>query len=120
MQVVIGANLTLAVDITGFNQPLTAVTWSRGGVELTNDTARVTVINSDLSVAPATSELTVSPVMIPEADGGVYIVSAESPAGTCDVIFFIEVFGKYCQSIFIVHLTSIPSLYILSPQLLPP
>ena len=94
MQVVIGANLILAVDITDFNQPLTAVTWRRGGVELTNDTARVTVINSDLSIAPATSELTVSPVMIPEADGGVYVVSAESPAGTCDVIFFIEVFGN--------------------------
>ena len=112
MQVVVGANLILAVDITGFNQPLTAVTWSRGGVELTNDTVRVTIINSDLSIAPATSMLTVSPVVSPAADEGIYTVTAESPAGASDNFFDVNVFGNtalMCNSGSIVHLTSVPS-----------
>ena len=110
VQLVVGANLTLAVDITGFNQPLTAVTWRRGATVI-NATARVTIINSDLSIAPATSMLTVSPVMSPSADEGTYIVTAESPAGTSDIGFDVNVFGNtlLCNSGFIVHLTSVPS-----------
>ena len=94
MLVVVDANLTLAVNITDFNQPLTAVTWRHGGVELTNATARVTVINSDLSIAPATSTLTVSPVVNPATDEGRYTVTAESPAGTSDVFFDVDIFGN--------------------------
>ena len=95
MDVVVGADLSLAVDITDFNQPLTAVTWSRGGVQITNATTGVTIINSDLSIALATSMLTVSPVVSPAADGGQYTVSAESPAGTSDVVVFdVRVFGN--------------------------
>ena len=112
MQVVVGANLSLLVEITGFNQPLTAVTWSRGAVELTNATARVTIINSDLSIAPATSMITVSPVVNPAADEGTYTVTAESPAGTFDIFFDVTVLGNtalLCKSGFIVHLTSVPS-----------
>ena len=112
VQVVVGANLSLAVDIFGFNQPLTAVTWRLGAVELTNDTARVTIINSDLSIAPATSMLTVSPVVSPAADEGRYTVTAESPAGTSHIFFAVDAFGNtalMCNSGFIVHLTSVPS-----------
>ena len=94
MDVVVGANLSLPVDITGFNQPLTAVTWSRGATELTNDTAAVTIINSDFSIAPATSMLTVSPVVSPSADEGRYTVAAESPAGTSHIFFDVDVFGN--------------------------
>ena len=94
VDVVVGANLTLAVDITSFNQPLTAVTWSRSATELTNATVRVTIINSDLSIAPATSMLTVSLVVSPAADEGIYTVTAESPAGTSDVFFDVNVFGN--------------------------
>ena len=94
MNVVVGDDLTLAVIITGFNQPLTAVTWSSSGVEITNDTARVTIINSDLSVAPATSVLTVSPVVNPAADEGLYTLSAESPAGATSLFHMVTVFGN--------------------------
>ena len=103
---VVDANLTLAVDITGFNQPLTAVTWWHG-VTVTNDTVRVTIINSDLSIAPATSMITVSPVVSPSADGGLYSVTAESPAGTFDIFFDVDVFGNtalMCNSGFIIQL----------------
>ena len=94
MSVVVGANLTLAVDITGFNQPLTSVTWRRGATQLTNATTGVTIINSDLSISPATSMLTVSPVVSPSADAALYTVTAESPAGTSDVSFDVDVFGN--------------------------
>ena len=94
VSVVVGANLRLAVDITGFKQPLTAVTWRHGAVEVTNTTARVTIINSDLSIAPATSMLTVSPVVSPATDEGTYIVTAESPAGASDHFFDVDVFGN--------------------------
>ena len=107
VNVVVGANLTLAVDVTDFNQPLTAVTWSRGATELTNATVSVTIINSDLSIAPATSMLTVSPVVSPSADEGQYTVTAESPAGTSDIFFDVDVFGNtalMCNSGFIIQL----------------
>ena len=112
MQVVVGANLSLAVDITDFNQPLTAVTWRRGATELTNSTTGITIVNSDLSIAPATSMLTISPVVSPGNDEGTYIVTAESPAGASDNVFDVNVFGNtalMCNSGSIVHLTSVPS-----------
>ena len=118
MRVVVGANLTLAVDITGFNQPLTAVTWRLGGTELTNATPRVTIINSDLSIAPATSMLTVSPVVSPSADEGTYTVTAESHAGTSDVFFDVDIFGNTAV---IMHTVALLFILTLSPpQLLPP
>ena len=117
MRVVVGANQTLPVDITDFNQPLTAVTWSRGATELTNTTARVTIINSDLSIPPATSMLTVSPVVSPSADEGRYTVTAESPAGTSDVFFDVNIFGNTAV---IMHTVALLFILTLSPpQLLP-
>ena len=117
MQVVVGANLTLAVDVTGFNQPLTAVTWRRGATELTNHTTGVTITNSDLSIAPALSVLTVSPIMSPSADEAVYTVTAESPAGMSNVVFDVGVFGN---AVFICIEWLYCSTCLSPPQLLPP
>ena len=64
-------------------------------MEVANNTVRVTIINSDLSIAPATSMLTVSPVVSLSADEGQYTVTAESPAGaSSDVVFDVNVFGN--------------------------
>ena len=88
-----GQPLVLSVNITAFNLPLSFITWTFEGVELTNDTERVTIIHSDFNVDPATSTLILEFVQ-PILDETVYSVTVVNPAGQSETTFEVSVIGE--------------------------
>ena len=89
----VGETLEISVDITGFNLPITSITWTLDGSELTNATDRVTILNSGLDPLMATSTLVVDPVET-LMDEGVYNITVENPAGMSTTSYTVSVFGR--------------------------
>ncbi len=89
----IEGTLVLSVNVTGFNLPLSEVTWERvGGDTLTDATPRVTIVTSDLTVDPTSSTLTLEMVES-LVDQGQYRATATNPAGNSSTTFDVTVLG---------------------------
>ncbi len=89
----IEGTLVLSVNITGFNLPLSEVTWERvGGDTLTDATPRVTIVTSNFNMDPASSTLTLEMVES-LADQGQYRATATNPAGNSYTTFDVTVLG---------------------------
>ncbi len=86
-----GGGLTLVVNITDFNIPIT-VTWTRDGVELANDIDNVVILHTGLDTPPASSTLVVNALR--SSDSGRYQVTARNPAGQSMAEFEVSVYGK--------------------------
>ena len=62
VEVVTDTPLILIVNITGFNLPLTDITWFIDGVQATNGTGNISV---NMNSPPATSTFVLDPVQFP-------------------------------------------------------
>ena len=91
---VTGNPLSLTVNITEFNLPLTEITWFIGGTPTANVTdSALTITNTSTTSPPATSTLTLDLIQFP-AQGGQYSVTVVNPAGMDTFIFNVTVNGK--------------------------
>jgi hypothetical protein len=76
LQVIVGEDLTLSVSVSGFNLPITSITWTHRGSILTEED-RVTITNSPTlpsASSPVISTLAVT--AITPANAGKYSVKA--------------------------------------------
>ena len=93
LEVVAGDDLTLTASISGFNLPLTSISWTQQGNTLTGSEERVTISNSTLTSNTATSTFLLSAVL--PQDAGTYSITATNPAGSSNVFeFTVTVTGK--------------------------
>ena len=105
VEVIVGDRFTLVVTITGFNLPITSITWRLGDMELTRATETVTVTtSSDLTQPPATSTLVVDPVLSLVSQG-TYTVTVVNPAGTAVTGINVTVLGKLQFALFRKQMT---------------
>ena len=93
VEVTVGGNLTLIVDITGFNLPLTSITWMEDGQVLMNNTDNIIITHSSFEAPPTTSTLVRDPIQSP-MDNGTYQVTVMNPAGESMTTFTVIVNGK--------------------------
>ena len=90
----VGEVLTLAVNITGFNLPLSGVTWSFGGITLTDVTDRTLITTpADLTTLPVMSTLVRMPILSLEDEGN-YDVTVSNLAGIVLFEFQVTVNGE--------------------------
>ena len=93
-EVLAGNNLTLSVNITTFNLPLTNIMWTRNDDTIISGQDRITVSNPSLSApVPVMSTLMRSSV-IPLDDGN-YTITATNPAGSNMYTFRVPVTGMF-------------------------
>lgn len=95
-EVMSGGDLTLSVSISGFNLPLTSISWTQQGSILTGSEDRITITNSPMLPAtsgPVTSTFLLS-ATVPR-DAGRYGVTARNDAGYAFLEFTLSVPGKY-------------------------
>ena len=83
----VGDNLTLSVNITRFNRPVTSITWSHSGNILTDGVDRVTINSPTLDSPPVISTLQRSSLAL--QDFGLYVVTATNQVG--DASFTLDV-----------------------------
>jgi len=81
------------VDITGFNLPLTSITWMEDGQLQMNNTNNVIIHHSSFAAPPTTSTLVRDSIQSP-MDNGTYEVIVANPAGEDMTMFTITVNGK--------------------------
>ena len=93
MDIVVGNALILMVEITGFNLPLTNITWMKDGVVLMNNTSNVIITHGSFAAPPTTSTLVHDPIQSP-MDNGTYEVTVANPAGVNTTVFTITVNGE--------------------------
>lgn len=88
-------SLTLRVSISGFNLPLTSVSWTQHGRTLAGSEDGVTITNTPMlpaMSAPVTSMLLIS-ATVPR-DSGAYSVTASNDAGSETLEFTVSVTGE--------------------------
>ena len=93
INVTVGGNLTLMVNITGFNLPLTNVIWMEDGQVLMNNTDNIIITHGNLEAPPTTSTLVRDPIQSP-MDNGTYEVTVVNPAGQSMTTFTVIVNGR--------------------------
>ena len=81
------------VNITGFNLPLTNITWMEDGLVLMNDTDNIIITHGSFIAPPTTSTLVRHPILSP-MDNGTYEVTVMNPAGESMTAFTVIVNGK--------------------------
>ena len=93
-------DLTLSVNITTFNLPLTYITWMHNGNTIISGQDRITITTPSLSApAPVTSTLMRTSVI--PFDGGNYRVTATNQAGSNTIKIEVVVTGKIsCSAIY--------------------
>ena len=97
VEVVTDTALTLTVNITGFNLPLTDITWSIGGVQVNDSTGNITITNASTDRPPATSTFILDSVQLP-IESGLYSVVATNDAGSDMTTFNVTVTCKCLSS----------------------
>ena len=80
VNVTVGSALSLMVDITGFNLPLTSITWMEDGQVLMNNTDNIVITHGSFDVPPTASTLVRDPIQS-VMDNGTYEVTVVNPAG---------------------------------------
>ena len=93
VNVTVGSALTLMVDITEFNLPLTSITWMEDGQVLMNNTDNIIITHGNFEAPPTTSTLVCDPIQSP-MDNGTYQVTVMNPAGESMTTFTVIVNGK--------------------------
>ena len=93
VNVTVGSALNLMVDITGFNLPLTSITWMEDGQVLMNNTDNIVITHGSFEAPPTTSTLVRDPIHSP-IDNGTYEVTVVNPAGQSMTTFTVIVNGK--------------------------
>ena len=93
VNVTVGNALTLMVDITGFNLPLTTITWMEDGQVLMNNTDNIVITHGSFEAPPTTSTLVRDPIQS-VMDNGTYEVTGVNPAGQSVTTFTVIVNGK--------------------------
>ena len=93
VEVTVGSALTLMVDITGFNLPLTSITWMEDGQVLMNNTDNILITHGSFATPNTTSTLVRDPIQSP-MDNGTYEVTVVNPAGQSMTTFIVNVNGK--------------------------
>ena len=93
VNVTVGSNLTLMVDITGFNLPLTSITWMEDGRVLINNTDNILITHGTFEAPPTTSTLVQDPIQS-VMDNGTYEVTVVNPAGQSVTAYTVIVNGK--------------------------
>ena len=97
VNVTVGGTLTLTVDITGFNLPLTSITWMEDGQTLMNNTDNITITHGSFEAPPTTSALVREPIQSP-MDNGTYEVTVVNPAGQSVTTYNVTVNGEQVVS----------------------
>ena len=85
--------LSLMVNITGFNLPLTSVTWMEDGQLLMNNTDNIVITIGSFAAPPTTSTLVRDPIQS-VMDNGTYQVTVVNPAGQSMTTYTVIVNGK--------------------------
>ena len=93
VNVTVGSALTLMVDITGFNLPLTSITWMEDGQVLVNNTDNITIAHGSFEAPTTTSTLVRDPIQSP-MDNGTYEVTVMNQAGQSTTTYTIIVNGR--------------------------
>ena len=93
VEITIGSPLTLMVDITGFNLPLTSITWMEDGQVLMNNTDNIVITHDSFAAPPTTSTLVRDPIQS-VIDNGTYEVTVVNPAGQSMTTYTVIVNGK--------------------------
>ena len=93
VEVIFGNNLTLMVNITGFNLPLTSITWMEDGQVLMNNTDNIVITHGSVAAPPTTSTLVRDPIQS-VMDNGTYEVTVVNPAGQSMTTYTVIVNGK--------------------------
>ena len=93
VNITVGSPLTLMVDITGFNLPLTSITWMEDGQVLMNNTDNIIITHGSFAAPPTTSTLVRGSIESP-MDNGTYEVVVVNPAGENTTTFTITVNGE--------------------------
>ena len=87
-----GTSIILSVFITGFNLPLSSISWAWQGTTLTGSEQRVTITNTTTTTTTVISALMVS-ALIP-GDSGRYTVTATNDAGNDTLEATLSVTGE--------------------------
>ena len=93
VNITVGSALILMVDITGFNLPLTSITWMEDGQLLMNNTNNIIITHGSFAAPPTTSTLVRDSIQSP-MDNGTYEVTVVNPAGEDTTVFTITVNGE--------------------------
>ena len=93
VNITVGSALTLMVDITGFNLPLTSITWIEDGQVLMNNTDNIIITHGSFAAPPTISTLVRGSIQSP-MDNGTYEVVVVNPAGQDSTTFSITVNGE--------------------------
>ena len=94
VEVIFGNTLTLMVDITGFNLPLTNITWMEDGQVLMNNTDNTIIITHGSFAAPPTTSTLVRDPILSIMDNSTYEVTVMNPAGQSMTTFTVIVNGE--------------------------
>ena len=92
VNVTVRSALTLMVDITGFNLPLTTITWMEDGQVLMNNTDNI-ITHGSFEAPPTTSTLVRDPIQS-VMDNGTYEVTVVNPAGQSVTTYTVIVNGR--------------------------
>ncbi len=101
VEVMVDDTLTLTVNITDFNLPLTEINWFIDDDSVT-ETGMLIITNTSTTSPPATSTLTLSPVQFPN-EGGLYSVRAVNLVGMNTTVFTVTVTCKLYSVIICVY-----------------
>ena len=93
VEVTVGSALTLMVDITGFNLPLTNITWIEDGQVLMNNTDNIVITHGSFATPNTTSTLVRDSIQSP-MNNGTYEVTVMNPAGQSTTTFTVIVNGR--------------------------
>ena len=93
VNVTVGSALTLMVDITEFNLPLTSITWMEDGQVLMNNTDNIVITHDSFAAPPTTSTLVRDPTQSP-MNNGTYEITVVNPAGQSMTTYTVIVNGK--------------------------
>ena len=98
VEVIFGSALTLMVNITGFNLPLTSITWMEDGQVLMNNTDNIIIAHGSFAAPPTTSTLVRDPIQS-LMDNGTYEITVVNPAGESMTTFTVIVNGEQVVTI---------------------
>ena len=98
VEVTVGSALSLMVDITGFNLPLTSITWREDGQVLMNNTDNIVITHGSFEAPPTVSTLVRDPIQSP-IENGTYEVTVVNPAGQSMTTFTVIVNGKQVNTL---------------------
>ena len=93
VEVTVESALSLMVNITEFNLPLTSITWMEDEQVLMNNTDNIVITHGSFAAPPTSSTLVRDPIQSP-IENGTYEVTVMNPAGQSTTTFTVIVNGR--------------------------